>query len=95
MGTGFASSLKIDWSNLKFKKNEIIFFKKTRIYFKIFGQNRIQKFVQVKNVGKTGENPRLVPYNPATLAPYPPPQQPILHPRSSLQRWQHAISRFG
>jgi hypothetical protein len=56
--------MKTDRSNLKsLKNNEIKNSQKTSVHFKIFGGNRIQKFeetcptkfIEVKNVGKTGK----------------------------------------
>jgi hypothetical protein len=65
--------------------------KKTRINFKIFGQNRIQKlkvnrsgkFEEAKIEGKTRkiEN-RLVPFKAPTLGCYPQLPEPILPPFS-------------
>jgi hypothetical protein len=48
MGTGFTGLSKTGWSNLKFKKNksfEIKNSKKTRVHFKNFGENQIQKIL--------------------------------------------------
>jgi hypothetical protein len=66
--------------------------KKTRVYFKIFGQNRIQKievthptkFDEVKIEGKIEKKRKcLVPYKGETLVPYP--QAPdITHPRPTF-----------